>query len=53
MRAMPGKLVDIMLKGRMGVLDTGVSGGSSVEEAEVVPLAALASAIADATGTFV
>jgi hypothetical protein len=51
---MPGKLVEIMLKGRIGVLDTGVSGGESpLDEPELPLFAAVASAIADATGTFV
>jgi len=46
---MPGKLVEIMLKGKIGVLETGLPG-----EPVVVPfLAAVASAIAEATGTFV
>jgi hypothetical protein len=47
---MPGKLVEIMLRGRIGVLDIGVCGGDPEDDD---PLAAVASAIADATGTLV
>jgi len=46
---MPGKLVDIMLNGKMGVLD----GETSPFTEGDPPLAAVASAIADATGTLV
>ncbi len=42
---MPGKLVDMMLKGNIGVFETGVVGEG--------PFAAFASAIAEATGTLV
>jgi hypothetical protein len=52
MRAIPGKLVDMMLNGRIGVFDTGVSGGEPGLE-EPGPVLTVASAIADATGTFV
>ncbi len=45
---MPGKLVEIMLRGKIGVLDAGVP-GTSVE----LLFAAVASAMAEATGTFV
>jgi len=47
---MPGKLVDMMLKGKIGVLDIGDWGGEPVVEPA---FAAVASAIAEATGTLV
>lgn len=51
MSAIPGKLVDMMLNGRMGVLEMGVWGG--LLPLDGPPFAAVASAIADATGTLV
>ena len=49
---MPGKLVEMMLSGKMGVLEAGVPGADSIEEDEPF-FAAVASAMADATGTLV
>lgn len=46
---MPGKLVEMILSGRIGVLEMGVCGGDELDD----PLAAVASAIAEATGTLV
>lgn len=48
MRAIPGKLVEMMLSGKIGVFEAGVSGSS----AELF-FAAVASAMAEATGTLV
>lgn len=47
---MPGKLVEMILSGRIGVLEMGVCGGDPELDD---PLAAVASAIAEATGTLV
>lgn len=47
---MPGKLVDIILSGRMGVR---AAEGDVGEDDSLDAFNALASAIADATGTFV
>ena len=49
MRATPGKLVERMLSGKMGVFEAGDEGGDPFAEAR----AAFASAMAEATGTFV
>lgn len=48
MSATPGKLVERILRGRMGVFDAGIVG-----EPPFRALAAFASAIAEATGTLV